>query len=394
MAISQFPAPSVSAGVTPPTGFRSAVFEGQFTGAGPHTKSATFPAGIYRLESAAANGSTFVFSNGASTLVCAAGTPVTFDLTSSSSSMSVSKPADGGTWTARTLSNTQYWTCVVYGNGLFVAFSSWGATATSPDGVTWTNRGNIAAIYAAVYAGGQFVAVGNGQNIYTSADGITWTARDTGWNVNYRDIAYGDGVYIATVPSNGNIARSTNGTSWGTVYIGASLDWRGIAYGAGKFVMVAYGSQQIAWSSNGTSWTQPSGALPVASAWYSISYGNGVFVALSTNNSTNATSTDGLTWTALTLPSTGYNNFLNMTFVGGYFVAVEEYSPVALTSTNGRTWTQRTLPSSANWTSVAGSGTGFVTVSFDYGTIAASSTGSSDTGRIAFSVFPASSTTY
>lgn len=65
-------------------------------------------------------------------------------------------------------------------NGLFVAGGSGGEIATSPTGVTWTQRTTPATdVLNAidVDAAGFFVAVGASGVIWTSPDGIAWTAR-------------------------------------------------------------------------------------------------------------------------------------------------------------------------------------------------------------------------
>ena len=48
---------------------------------------------------------------------------------------------DGVTWTQRTLPASADWYSVTYGNGVFVAVAQGSSiAATSPDGITWTQR--------------------------------------------------------------------------------------------------------------------------------------------------------------------------------------------------------------------------------------------------------------
>lgn len=84
---------------------------------------------------------------------------------------------------------TAGFTDVLFGNGMYIAFSQDGSEFTSPDAVTWTSRtalpGNTSnALWRAVWDGQEFIAVGlytgftsglpSGSTLWTSADGLTW----------------------------------------------------------------------------------------------------------------------------------------------------------------------------------------------------------------------------
>jgi len=95
------------------------------------------------------------------------------------------------------LPSSATWHAVAYANGLFVAIARSTSTsfATSPDGITWTERTvPSGAYYAIIYANNLWVAVGNGVCV-TSTDGITWTARTMAGNMG--TIAYGRGLFVA-----------------------------------------------------------------------------------------------------------------------------------------------------------------------------------------------------
>ena len=76
--------------------------------------------------------------------------------------------------------NSQNWSCLTYGNGLFVAVALNGtAYLTSPDGKTWTERTLPVSITQTAgncitYGNGLFMIIGNG-NFSTSPDGVNWT---------------------------------------------------------------------------------------------------------------------------------------------------------------------------------------------------------------------------
>ena len=86
---------------------------------------------------------------------------------------------DGITWTERRRSGGQFRT-VVYGNGLFVAASEQSdLVATSPDGITWTDHhvGVTGGGYT-IFTGTEFVLLRNEGN-YRSSDGLQWTLAST-----------------------------------------------------------------------------------------------------------------------------------------------------------------------------------------------------------------------
>lgn len=126
---------------------------------------------------------------------------------SANSSVAATSPPAATAWSQRAMPVSANWVAVAYGAGLFVALSktlSNGAiiTATSPDGITWTQRSMPALATgnpspnALTYANGLFVAVGYGDNsaaaCATSLDGINWVQR-TGLDVakNWNAVTYG-----------------------------------------------------------------------------------------------------------------------------------------------------------------------------------------------------------
>jgi hypothetical protein len=96
-------------------------------------------------------------------------------------------------------------------------------------------------------------------------------------------------------------------------------------------------------------WAQQT--LPVSSLWVSVAYGSGLFVAIAASGTIAATSPDGTTWTQRTLPVSDI--WQSICYGAGMFVAVAVGpSNNAATSLDGINWVQRTLPSSASWISV------------------------------------------
>ena len=68
----------------------------------------------------------------------------------------------------------------VYGPSLWMIAGHSGLLATSPDGVTWTQRTSsfgMSSIYGLAHDGTKWVAGGYSGKIATSPDGVTWTQR-------------------------------------------------------------------------------------------------------------------------------------------------------------------------------------------------------------------------
>ena len=201
--------------------------------------------------------------------------------------------SNGITWTQTTAFNVgKTWNAVSYVNGLFVAVN--GATdngtggqqlisrvATSPDGITWTNRyapDNVA-LTGITYGAGIFVALGNtgtGNRTITSTDGITWTSRPSANDsVGWRQIAYGNGIFVA-VGING-----ASGNRVMTLNPSGGLTLNRITTDETTTNLIKFGQNGATLSANPAknfSWVARSS--PLNGTWFGICYGNGQFVAV------------------------------------------------------------------------------------------------------------------
>jgi hypothetical protein len=165
---------------------------------------------------------------------------------------------DGLTWTQRTMPVPEFWIDVAYGNGTFVAVSF---------------RSNVAA---------------------TSHDGINWTQRTLPVSTRWCSIAYGDGTFVAVAAESNIVATSVDGVDWTLGIMPATRNWYSVTYCNGVFVALALDSNIAATSPNGINWTVRT--LPVSDKWKSAAYGNGTIVAVASHygkSSTVATSTSG-----------------------------------------------------------------------------------------------------
>ena len=288
----------------------------------------------------------------------------------------------------------------------FVAVGSGGIVETSPDGVTWTNRGSamslpmsMAYLRAIVWQNGKYFAVGRnggGPNcavgqacpqivtgvadvILTSTDGANWSS-SIGSNSSFTPpfgseltgiqwtgtqfVAVGDALTGTTADGYdiGNILTSPDGINWtsqptavpGTgLYVSSFNALDGIAYSGNQYVAVGAGGS-VYTSADGNNWlaqTSNTGNALGGIAWSGVQ-----FVAVG-QGGTIISSPDGVTWSD---HSTGAQNLYAIVWSGTQFVAVG--AGIILTSPDGNAWTTRNAGTANSLYGVTWSGTQFVAV--------------------------------
>jgi len=219
--------------------------------------------------------------------------------------------------------------------------------ATSPDGITWTGRGNDIFNYTGngiAWNGSLWVAVGVTSNtIASSPDGIIWTGRGNTIFTTGNGIAWNGSLWVAVGSgSTHTIATSTNGTEWtgrGTTIFdsaGYSVAWNGslwIAVGNGFDNSIGYSYDGINWIGLGRAIFNPA---------YGVAWNGSLFVAVGSGASdTIATSPDGINWTGRG------NNIINSI---GRAIAWNGSLWVAVGSSYGSGNTIATSPNGINWT--------------------------------------------
>ena len=246
---------------------------------------------------------------------------------------------------------------------------------TSPDGITWTDRGNVRAdlpfvgsffvSHPAAVTGSGYLAIGAGPLVtYTSSDLVHWTA-------DALATAPTDSLMISAAQSKGtfvmageDLYASSDGVNWSQVYsYGNRLG--GLVGGGGRFVAaytnVAYmgrydGYSVNGWldSADGRSWNTPTRS-PAEGAIADLAYGNGVFGAftgacdnLDIKACTDVafeTSSDGNTWVSHSLPPPmlSAGAYSNLSFFQGRFTAIGQAGPDGVAtlfgSADGSNWT-------------------------------------------------------
>ena len=139
---------------------------------------------------------------------------------------------------------------------------------------------------------------------------------DGGWNalttssgleqINYLDIAYGDGRFVAVAYAGTNkVAVSEDGLTWqtkGTSNGVSNNTWASVAYGNGRFVAVENNSSfnRVIYSDDGgDNWT--ASTMANNGRWGAVEYGADRFVACDNGSGTSRVnySIDGKTWNAV-----------------------------------------------------------------------------------------------
>lgn len=258
-------------------------------------------------------------------------------------------------FTSVTLPAAQPWSSVAYGNGVFVtiADNNQRVSAVSADGgLTWQLGGQlpVATSWTSItFGNGVFVAVGASDVSATSPDGLSWTQRSMPSFAKWKSVAYGGGQFVAVAASSTTVATSPDGITWTALRLPQNSNWSSIAYGGGMFVVVSTGSATAASSPDGITWRQRE--LPSSAKWSSVVYGNGVFVAVASEAAFLAFSFDGMFWAtgsgALASPAVVFGGgvFMIAPPTGTDFYYVATPAPVE--------FRDATLPISRTWTASA-----------------------------------------
>jgi hypothetical protein len=317
----------------------------------------------------------------------------------------VATSPDGVHWTPILPGTYDYLTSVAFGGGTFVAVGG-EKVHTSTNGAQWVSQSAFGAndtLHRVRYLNGLFVAtgrdyVGTGGSqwagvLYTSPDGIAWTRRlqiapPAGADVEPAGIAYGNGRFISlwgqwsAASHIGFTYTSTDGVTWTRGDPNPLLDApHDLAFGETGFVLLS--GNRLLTSADGLAW-QPRHELEESWDWRSVAYAGNRIVCLVGQSSGPSSadpiralaSEDGVLWQQALLPTVGTRRLFSD---GVTFFARAASS--ALSSTDGLAWTEHFTPTpldlgSAGLSDVAYGAQGFVAVG-DEGTIIASADGTS-----------------
>jgi hypothetical protein len=244
-------------------------------------------------------------------------------------------------------------------NGEFWGVGQGGRILRSSDGLNWTEVSRRLVLPSSYYSfagvafdGNKFLAAG-WNNIFASTNGANWTQLSSPPYLWIKDIAWGNGRFIAvgadiSHPLGEPIGSSADGTNWvlHPVPTDSADQLQRVYFLNGRFVAVGWGGQ-IATSVSGTNWAvQSLGNNLYLSA---AAYGEGKYLVggmydtgPENRHSVLFSSTDLVTWTSNSVPIA--QHFWDMTYGRGIFLAahISSGSPEGLMwSRDGVQWTSQ-----------------------------------------------------
>ncbi|WAC18457.1 PKD domain-containing protein [Luteolibacter sp. SL250] len=289
-----------------------------------------------------------------------------------------SKSNDGVTWTRGEIKyNTNPVAIIHDGTRFIVAAEEWdppaqvwrGAIFTSTDGTSWTRRHFGGPELTAVAAGGgAYVAVGNNGTALYSADSVTWTPVTSGTTMNFKDVAWGGGRFVAGAgniyypgPYVRAVLSSTNGQTWvnndtaGLPYLTEITE---VEYINGRFIAGGWNVGIRKSTDLGVTFSAVEGSLKDIAG---LAHGNGTYLAVGIDlevdldpgegvvrPDVNMVSADGESWISLSTEAQNDRNdliFFNNTFITvGNGGTIRQSGIVAPALTGFAAWTQTHFP--------------------------------------------------
>lgn len=219
----------------------------------------------------------------------------------------------------------------------------------STDLVTWFFSDVGGAITSLTHVGsGVFIGCLSTQStvIITNAPGgifgnYSYTA--LGLTSPFQNIAYNNGLYVATSNNNSFAAVSSDGKAWVKYATPAGVVPNGgIGYGNGLYVATVAQVGKIITSPDGINWTIQTTGIAQGWSQTSLAFGNGLIVLNDGINRRINSSIDGVTWT-ITSNITPADNMNCIAFGSGLFLLTSNTTLVDrfMTSADGIVWDQR-----------------------------------------------------
>jgi len=227
--------------------------------------------------------------------------------------------------------------------------------------------GNSNAWNDIAFGNGVFVATSGAGQVMSSTDGITWSTR-TSKVAATAGVAFGNGYFILFPAADRSTTAgqySANGADWTAINTGSCGSCVSGVFGAGYFFGISDSGNSI-YSATGLSWT--STRISFAKNPREVCYGGNKFIVTSQDESPNfQSSTSPLgPWTAATLtPTPGVTSWaikdnITCAYGGGRYVAVKDN--YVWVSSDGNSWMQQQRVE-GTWSSVAYGNGIFVAIS-------------------------------
>ena len=291
---------------------------------------------------------------------------------------------DNSTWNSSTLTATDYWQDIAFGNNTFVATATNRHYAYSTDnGETWSGSTLSGSdLLSVAFGNNKFVLVqkNSTSTAYYSSNGSSWSTTTLPTTTALGAVKYVNDKFIA-LPYNSTIGMiSSNGVDWQQIQLPVSADWCGVAYGNGMYVAISSPHSQdnlaSAYSYDGINWVETS--LPYYASWSCVTFGAGKFVATG-YNTTGAYTLDGINWIRNSMPSVGLGTVKTI-YNGDMFVGCDNSGNGKIVySYDGIKWVVSEMSEKNKWFGIAYGNDTYVMIGFNsnasvYGTISLSHT--------------------
>ena len=285
--------------------------------------------------------------------------------------------------TTTTISPSNTWAAIAYGNNKFIAIPNGNAVASSStNGTTWSSIAlPVSSTWTDIaYGNENWVIISNDSSpaqtgstvLISAANGNGWRPYEMPSKTSWSHIEYGNGRFVAIAAGTSTSSYSTSGgTIWASGSSLPSANWTGLVYGVGKFVAISNGktftniATSVISSPGGASATFDVAVSGIAYDLTVNSGGTGYAIGdtirvVGTNVGGATTANDiEITVTAVEILAGAIQAF-TITGTPAAIAVTTAYS-----SNGGTTWSASTLPASSNWSSVTYGAGLFVAVSAD-----------------------------
>lgn len=247
---------------------------------------------------------------------------------------------------------------VVWNGTSYMATGPYAYASFSSDGLNWQSYpvtyGNLSAVDVLYWTGTQYIIAQSGQTkSATSTDGITWT------NSPALPVS---GYWSCIVKNNSNLLlmfsaggynsylSSTDGVNWTQRTLPINMAVYGAAWTGSRFCIIQ--DNIILTSTDGLNWTTTTLPYNLSNYIWNSGASNGSVTCFLSNKYVVYSIDGGATWTLNTLPTTS-GNWMGLIWTGTMFIATSDSR--VITSTDGINWVTRTTPINiGSFNSVAG----------------------------------------
>lgn len=200
-------------------------------------------------------------------------------------------------WEDLNQSLSEHFGSVAFGNDTFVILDGV-RIFSSTDGTEWTLRVELDDSFflsEIFFDGTQFYLLDDDKRAWRSEDAVTWTQTETNIE-SFRTLRRLNDRWVAG-QNTGSITHSIDGLNWTSHPIPGASSVKDIAYGDGLYVAAAF-TENVFTSPDLENWTARSVANSNVSSYVNVEFGNGRFMAFGSFE-VPALSEDGITWTQL-----------------------------------------------------------------------------------------------